>query len=177
MTSCCQNNAVPQVASGRAASGQQFQVFGFGANDDDDSSSSAGGNGTMIRGSNVNVNISPDMPVVCDTPEIRKYKKRFSSDILCAALWGNSIVWYQICNTIQSNHVLGIISIVLLEHRVKLTLIYKFGMHFWISACQDWLAHIVDWWVWKVPSLYVLTAPPTSLVPFRNVEEMDSLAG
>ncbi len=23
-----------------------------------------------------------------DTPEIRKYRKKFSSDILCAALWG-----------------------------------------------------------------------------------------
>jgi misshapen/NIK-related kinase len=23
-----------------------------------------------------------------DTPEIRKYKKRFNSEILCAALWG-----------------------------------------------------------------------------------------
>ena len=24
-----------------------------------------------------------------DTPEIRKYRKKFNSDILCAALWGN----------------------------------------------------------------------------------------
>jgi hypothetical protein len=26
-----------------------------------------------------------------DTPEIRKYRKKFSSDILCAALWGNRL--------------------------------------------------------------------------------------
>lgn len=28
------------------------------------------------------------LEALSDTPEIRKYKKKFSSDILCAALWG-----------------------------------------------------------------------------------------
>lgn len=47
-------------------------------------------------------NISPDRPRdinVCigqsakaDTPEIRKYKKRFDSEILCAALWGVNLL-------------------------------------------------------------------------------------
>ena len=27
-----------------------------------------------------------------DTPEIRKYKKRFNSEILCAALWGVNLL-------------------------------------------------------------------------------------
>jgi TRAF2/NCK-interacting kinase len=35
-------------------------------------------------------NISHDM--TSDTPEIRKYKKRFNSEILCAALWGVNLL-------------------------------------------------------------------------------------
>lgn len=35
----------------------------------------------------VNVNPVNTRPQ-SDTPEIRKYKKRFNSEILCAALWG-----------------------------------------------------------------------------------------
>ncbi|KAL0193132.1 hypothetical protein M9458_011428, partial [Cirrhinus mrigala] len=38
------------------------------------------------KGSMVNVNPTNTRPV-SDTPEIRKYKKRFNSEILCAALW------------------------------------------------------------------------------------------
>jgi TRAF2/NCK-interacting kinase len=38
----------------------------------------------------VNVNVSPS--VHPDTPEIRKYKKRFNSEILCAALWGVNLL-------------------------------------------------------------------------------------
>lgn len=37
------------------------------------------------------VNVNPtNIRPHSDTPEIRKYKKRFNSEILCAALWGNS---------------------------------------------------------------------------------------
>lgn len=37
----------------------------------------------------MNVNVTPTShDVSSDTPEIRKYKKRFNSEILCAALWG-----------------------------------------------------------------------------------------
>lgn len=39
------------------------------------------------KGSVVNVNPTNTRPQ-SDTPEIRKYKKRFNSEILCAALWG-----------------------------------------------------------------------------------------
>lgn len=41
------------------------------------------------KGSVVNVNPTNTRPQ-SDTPEIRKYKKRFNSEILCAALWGNA---------------------------------------------------------------------------------------
>jgi len=39
------------------------------------------------KASVVNVNPVNTRPQ-SDTPEIRKYKKRFNSEILCAALWG-----------------------------------------------------------------------------------------
>lgn len=42
------------------------------------------------KGSVVNVNPVNTRPP-SDTPEIRKYKKRFNSEILCAALWGKII--------------------------------------------------------------------------------------
>lgn len=37
------------------------------------------------------VNVNPtNIRPHSDTPEIRKYKKRFNSEILCAALWGEA---------------------------------------------------------------------------------------
>ena len=37
------------------------------------------------------VNVNPtNIRPHSDTPEIRKYKKRFNSEILCAALWGKT---------------------------------------------------------------------------------------
>ena len=41
------------------------------------------------KGSMVNVNPTNTRPPN-DTPEIRKYKKKFNSEILCAALWGEN---------------------------------------------------------------------------------------
>ena len=41
------------------------------------------------------VNVAPTPAVhdmTSDTPEIRKYKKRFNSEILCAALWGVNLL-------------------------------------------------------------------------------------
>lgn len=39
------------------------------------------------------VNVNPtNIRPHSDTPEIRKYKKRFNSEILCAALWGTLVV-------------------------------------------------------------------------------------
>lgn len=38
------------------------------------------------------VNVNPtNIRPHSDTPEIRKYKKRFNSEILCAALWGEEV--------------------------------------------------------------------------------------
>ena len=41
------------------------------------------------------VNVAPTSvthDMASDTPEIRKYKKRFNSEILCAALWGVNLL-------------------------------------------------------------------------------------
>lgn len=49
------------------------------------------------KGSLVNVNVSPSTASnLEDTPEIRKYKKRFNSDVLCASLWGK-FYFYNLC--------------------------------------------------------------------------------
>ena len=41
----------------------------------------------------VNVTSTPAVhDMTSDTPEIRKYKKRFNSEILCAALWGVNLL-------------------------------------------------------------------------------------
>ncbi|XP_035220233.1 TRAF2 and NCK-interacting protein kinase-like isoform X4 [Stegodyphus dumicola] len=65
---------------------RSFLTFGFGA----------GGTGpspSPRRESHVNVNVTPTShESSADTPEIRKYKKRFNSEILCAALWGVNLL-------------------------------------------------------------------------------------
>jgi len=50
--------------------------------------------GAGVGGSTVpNVNVTPTShDLTTDTPEIRKYKKRFNSEILCAALWGVNLL-------------------------------------------------------------------------------------
>lgn len=61
---------------------RSFLTFGFGAG-------AGGSGGPSRRESHVNVNVTPTShDIGSDTPEIRKYKKRFNSEILCAALWG-----------------------------------------------------------------------------------------
>ena len=69
---------------------KSFTAFGFGAG------STIGSMTPSRRGSQINVNVTPSqtMEGVSETPEIRKYKKRFSSDILCAALWGEYFYFY-----------------------------------------------------------------------------------
>ncbi|GFN96166.1 traf2 and nck-interacting protein kinase [Plakobranchus ocellatus] len=92
---------------------RSFSAFGFGAavNETGQAGStigsvSSGSSGTVQnrqgsaasgssrRGSQINVNVAPLQTTegVSDTPEIRKYKKRFGSDILCAALWGVNLL-------------------------------------------------------------------------------------
>ncbi|XP_046735240.1 serine/threonine-protein kinase mig-15 isoform X7 [Diprion similis] len=59
---------------------KSFLTFGFNA-------------GSTRRESHVNVNVTPTShDLASDTPEIRKYKKRFNSEILCAALWGVNLL-------------------------------------------------------------------------------------
>ncbi|KAG8221909.1 hypothetical protein J437_LFUL002468 [Ladona fulva] len=84
---------------------RSFLTFGFGAG------GSGGGTGSSTgvmgvgvgsavmsvgqprRESHVNVNVTPTShDLSSDTPEIRKYKKRFNSEILCAALWGVNLL-------------------------------------------------------------------------------------
>ncbi|XP_017784652.1 PREDICTED: serine/threonine-protein kinase mig-15 isoform X3 [Nicrophorus vespilloides] len=77
-------NATPININSLALQQKQrsFLTFGFGA-----------GSGNSRRESHVNVNVTPTShDITSDTPEIRKYKKRFNSDILCAALWGVNLL-------------------------------------------------------------------------------------
>ena len=77
---------------------RSFLTFGFGASGggtgvigDRSSLAVAGGmgGGPPRRESNINVNVTPTShDALSDTPEIRKYKKRFNSEVLCASLWG-----------------------------------------------------------------------------------------
>ncbi|XP_030751083.1 serine/threonine-protein kinase mig-15 isoform X2 [Sitophilus oryzae] len=61
---------------------RSFLAFGFGASSQ-----------PSRRESHVNVNVTPTShDISSDTPEIRKYKKRFNSEILCAALWGVNLL-------------------------------------------------------------------------------------
>ncbi|XP_037563204.1 serine/threonine-protein kinase mig-15-like isoform X7 [Dermacentor silvarum] len=72
---------------------RSFLTFGFSAG-----GGSTGGGGappapSPRRESHVNVNVTPTShEAVSTTPEIRKYKKRFYSEILCAALWGVNLL-------------------------------------------------------------------------------------
>lgn len=68
---------------------RSFSAFGFGAGGSTITSQQS------RRGSQINVNVTPTQTTteaVGDTPEIRKYKKKFTSDILCAALWGVNLL-------------------------------------------------------------------------------------
>lgn len=83
------NNISPHLIHPHSLALQQkqrsFLTFGFGAG-------SSGG--ASRRESHVNVNVTPTSQhdATSDTPEIRKYKKRFNSEILCAALWGVNLL-------------------------------------------------------------------------------------
>ncbi|XP_017861297.1 PREDICTED: mitogen-activated protein kinase kinase kinase kinase 4-like isoform X8 [Drosophila arizonae] len=77
------SNHLPPHAYALQQKQRSFLTFGFGA----------GGSGPTRRESTVNVNVTPTSHEAAnDTPEIRKYKKRFNSEILCAALWGVNLL-------------------------------------------------------------------------------------
>jgi len=69
---------------------KSFLSFGFGAGGGQDLGGSVGV--PPRRESHINVNVAPTHDFGADTPEIRKYKKRFNSEILCAALWGVNLL-------------------------------------------------------------------------------------
>lgn len=78
---------------------RSFSAFGFGAGGGSGGGGSNTGTLTSLshqsrRGSQINVNVTPSQTTesASDTPEIRKYKKRFGSDIMCAALWGVNLL-------------------------------------------------------------------------------------
>jgi len=43
---------------------------------------------------NVSPNVDENAELKSNAPEIRKYKKRFNCDILCAALWGLFVFFF-----------------------------------------------------------------------------------
>ncbi|XP_023934418.1 serine/threonine-protein kinase mig-15 isoform X2 [Bicyclus anynana] len=72
---------------------RSFLTFGFGAGAGTGGSGTGGSGNASRRESHVNVNVTPTgHDLSSDTPEIRKYKKRFNSEILCAALWGVNLL-------------------------------------------------------------------------------------
>ncbi|XP_066267341.1 mitogen-activated protein kinase kinase kinase kinase 4-like isoform X2 [Branchiostoma lanceolatum] len=90
--------AVAPKNSNNLAKQKSFTAFGFGAGDRRPQPSGEGSSAEHTpprtperKGSQVNVNVTPINPQP-DMPEIRKYKKRFNSEILCAALWGVNLL-------------------------------------------------------------------------------------
>jgi len=79
---------------------KSFLSFGFGAGGVPIQGTAMGtgspdpaNNAPARRESHINVNVAPSANEFgTDTPEIRKYKKRFNSEILCAALWGVNLL-------------------------------------------------------------------------------------
>ncbi|OWF45223.1 Serine/threonine-protein kinase mig-15 [Mizuhopecten yessoensis] len=83
--------AVSSVVTPSMRHQRSFSAFGFGAEGSTIGSISQ----QSRRGSQINVNVTPSQTTteaIGDTPEIRKYKKKFNSDILCAALWGVNLL-------------------------------------------------------------------------------------
>ena len=72
---------------------RSFMSFGFSA---EAANAAAAAKDPSRRESHIAVNVAPTVAVghdmTSDTPEIRKYKKRFNSEILCAALWGVNLL-------------------------------------------------------------------------------------
>jgi hypothetical protein len=91
------NNGRPMMAGPSAALQEKqksFMSFGFSADPPTTPGIVTGGLANTRRESQgPNVNVTPTAhDMTSDTPEIRKYKKRFNSEILCAALWGVNLL-------------------------------------------------------------------------------------
>ena len=88
-----------RMSSTEDAKQKPFMSFGFSAEAGATKPPTvAGGAGDPSRRESTHVpsvNVAPTPAVhdmTSDTPEIRKYKKRFNSEILCAALWGVNLL-------------------------------------------------------------------------------------
>ena len=99
----CKNDTVTgmtRMSSTEEAKQKPFMSFGFsaeaGATKPPTVASGGAGDPSRREPTHVpSVNVAPTPAVhdmTSDTPEIRKYKKRFNSEILCAALWGVSLL-------------------------------------------------------------------------------------
>ncbi|XP_050693897.1 serine/threonine-protein kinase mig-15-like [Eriocheir sinensis] len=71
---------------------RSFMAFGFGAGAGGGGGAGGAGGEPARRESHISINVAPTSHEVNDTPEIRKYKKRFNSEILCASLWGVNLL-------------------------------------------------------------------------------------
>ncbi|XP_030628973.1 TRAF2 and NCK interacting kinase a [Chanos chanos] len=93
------------IGSGTKASFTPFvdpRVYQTSPSNDDESSAAALFANELLRQEQAKLNEARKISVVnvnptnirphSDTPEIRKYKKRFNSEILCAALWGVNLL-------------------------------------------------------------------------------------
>ena len=75
-------------------SDNSFIPFGFGTTPhpgsrDNGAGSSGSPSGNASRKDpRINVSVPPAAGPDCEPPEIRKYKKKFNTTILCATLWG-----------------------------------------------------------------------------------------
>uniref|UniRef100_A0A8C9U8F8 non-specific serine/threonine protein kinase n=1 Tax=Scleropages formosus TaxID=113540 RepID=A0A8C9U8F8_SCLFO len=98
-------DSISQVGSGSKASFTPFvdpRVYQTSPTDEDNENSAAGkwtaatvpGAAKLNEARKISVvNVNPtNIRPHSDTPEIRKYKKRFNSEILCAALWGVNLL-------------------------------------------------------------------------------------
>jgi hypothetical protein len=88
------------MGAGQALQEKQrsFMSFGFSAEAQPPPTTTTATQGIVAGNSRresqgPNVNVTPTThDMTSDTPEIRKYKKRFNSEILCAALWGVNLL-------------------------------------------------------------------------------------
>lgn len=83
-----------QTPTGMQEKQRSFMSFGFSAESAAATAAAASNQAAIRRESHVpSVNVTPTShDLATDTPEIRKYKKRFNSEILCAALWGVNLL-------------------------------------------------------------------------------------
>lgn len=83
-------------SNGAGGGDNSFIALGFGTTPHQASNrtSNAGSpsNANVRKGTQINVSVTPSVGPDCEPPEIRKYKKKFNTTILCATLWGVNLL-------------------------------------------------------------------------------------